>query len=98
MESADPRLILLKDSKSLQIFRLGGSRSDHNKRLLLAKAFCVFACFHAPFVFFLDLIQAFDVLVKELGLTRYALRAAIKAPEQRYLVRGWLIAFNAAAI
>ena len=52
-----------------------------NKRLLLAKAFCVFACFHAPFVFVLDLIQAFDVLVKELGLSRYALHAAIKAPQ-----------------
>jgi hypothetical protein len=28
MESADPRLILLKDSKSAQKSRLGGSRSD----------------------------------------------------------------------
>jgi hypothetical protein len=28
MESADPRLILLEDSKSNQSFRLGGSRSD----------------------------------------------------------------------
>ena len=28
MESADPRLILLKDSKSLLTYRLGGSRSD----------------------------------------------------------------------
>jgi len=28
MESADPRLILLKDSKSLTSCRLGGSRSD----------------------------------------------------------------------
>ncbi len=28
MESADPRLILLKDSKSLPSYRLGGSRSD----------------------------------------------------------------------
>jgi hypothetical protein len=35
-----------------------------NKRLLLSKAFSVFACFHAPFVFVLDLIQTFDVLVK----------------------------------
>jgi hypothetical protein len=52
-----------------------------NKRLLLSKALCVFACFHAPFVFVLDLIQAFDVLVKELGLSRYALHAAIKAPQ-----------------
>ena len=51
-----------------------------NKRLLLAKAFCVFAGLHAPFVFVLDLIKTFDVLVKELRLTRYALRAAIKAP------------------
>ena len=36
---------------------------------------------NAPFVFVLDLIQAFDVLVKELGLSRYAFRAAIKPPE-----------------
>ena len=28
MESADPRLILRKDSKSIQSYRLGGSRSD----------------------------------------------------------------------
>jgi hypothetical protein len=28
IESADPRLILLEDSKSRQEFRLGGSRSD----------------------------------------------------------------------
>lgn len=28
MESADPRLILLEDFKSLNTYRLGGSRSD----------------------------------------------------------------------
>ena len=52
-----------------------------NKRLLLAKAFCVFACFHASFVFVLDLIQAFDVRAYELGLCRYALHAAKKPPQ-----------------
>jgi hypothetical protein len=52
-----------------------------NKRFLPSKAFCVFACVHASFVFVLDLIQAFDVLVKEFRLSRYALHAAIKPPE-----------------
>ena len=52
-----------------------------NKRLLPSKAFCIFTSFHAPFVFVLNLIQKFDVLVKELRLTRYALCAAIKPPE-----------------
>jgi hypothetical protein len=36
-----------------------------NKRLLPSKAFCVFACVHAPFVFVLDLIQTFDVFAKK---------------------------------